>query len=97
MTMLKHTTGPWDALATTEHGAILIGHKGTLVASIRPAHGKGYTTEQIANATLIAAAPDLLAALRTLLTEWDAPHSSGSSVLAAQYEAARAAIAKAGG
>ena len=57
------------------------------------------SAETLANARLIAAAPDLLAALRELVTLWDSPEPfTGADALQAIGEAterARAAIAKA--
>ena len=101
-----HTPGSWVA---SENGHILVdeesdywrprleyanrgmGLEGWRIASMEP----GWTQEDKANARLIAAAPDLLAALQALVT-----HRTGAGTAAQihqHYEAARAAIAKAGG
>lgn len=54
-----------------------------------------YSTCRIAHDKLKAAAPDLLAALKGLMTEWlDAP--TGTAIGMERYIAAKAAVAKAG-
>jgi hypothetical protein len=55
-----------------------------------------YSAETAANARLISAAPDLLAALRTLLTYPSGQYSEGVNFDTA-WEAAEAAVAKATG
>jgi hypothetical protein len=85
----KHTPGVWEITGKTDCiNQIGIGIRKT--ASIDPigcAYGAGEETE--ANARLIAAAPELLAAVRLML-ECDI---SGGGVMAAQ-KAAREVIAK---
>ncbi len=63
-----HSPAPWK-LTTTVSGRPLVCSADLLdVATI----GKvGSETEQHANAALISAAPDLLAALETMLAYWD--------------------------
>ena len=101
-----HTPGPWVA---SDNGHILVdeessywqrrleyanrgnGVEGWRIASMESM----WTQEDKANARLIAAAPDLLEALRALVT-----HRTGAGTAAQihrHYEAARAAIAKAEG
>lgn len=90
----QHSPGPWgwaqDSLYTPGH--IITGDK-RYIASIcvddRPKN------ENIANARLIAAAPELLAAIKNLLDGYKALNHKG--LLAHDVEMARAAIAKARG
>ena len=82
----QHTPGPW----TVDHDAV--SHNGAHIAFAIGHDGDDYAT-QCANARLVAAAPDLLAALQEILDaeegvgETDRPHMIR----------ARAAIAKATG
>ena len=114
MTNAKHTPGPWTAgneLNSERPGSVPV------VALVRDSLGgrmhvafvNGKAGEQEANAALIAAAPDLLAALRALLplaergrasvlsesSDEERPgHADGFD---ATLEAARAALARATG
>lgn len=99
----QHTQGPWSLRrnqAGEEYGAVL-GHDGQLVATT------GYrvhplSNEDDANATLIAAAPELLEALQGLLAECNR-HGCFENVsfefptVKPFFDAARSAIAKATG
>jgi len=88
----KHTPGPWRLFLTTD-GRALIG--------IGEETGEGITDrgfgtwrsgeEQIANARLIAAAPDLLEALKNLVAIYD----DEFGIVAPEMDAARAALSKA--
>lgn len=81
----QHTPGPWDrgrASGCTQ----IYGADGTLVAHVEPHAG---------NSRLIAAAPDLLAALQGLCIEYELPDSE--SPRRKLWLAANAAIAKATG
>jgi len=98
----QHTPGPWEwkfdgkYCVGLEPNVIWVGREPTLDI-------------EAANARLIAAAPDLLAALQTLMDLIElrgprsiAPHKSPieelrATLTKADYEAARAAIAKAKG
>jgi hypothetical protein len=90
--MSKHTPGPWHYFET-EDGR----------CRVKPLNGKYIVAEcsamepqceeQGSNARLIAAAPDLLEALRRLLDSGDVRDAAEKGALAA----ARAAIAKAEG
>lgn len=91
----KHTPGPWYAIADDAVHAVkhhdIRSQDGMSVAY---AFGRYEGNE---NAALIAAAPDLLAALRALVTAcergaWNSEANQGGHVVAA-----RAAIAKATG
>lgn len=78
--MSKHTEGPWEVRADW-----IVGFNGTLhVATIPRAFDGDYSE---ANAHLIAAAPDLLAALKEVVTISDRKHDA--------WDRAKAAIAKA--
>jgi len=99
----KHWLGPWrmeeSYLASFERADVI----GILDASGRPVCGvgpqddkdQGWTAEEIANVRLIAAAPELLDALRDIIAI-DANHDSMDDTLQ-RYKTARAAIAKAEG
>jgi hypothetical protein len=84
----KHTPGPWK-----------VGHLGLrVVGDVRHGgmHGALQSTvaecEREADARLIAAAPELLAALQRIVREFDC----GRTPLATDLSIARAALAKAG-
>ena len=75
MTTLQHTPGPWEAnhAGRKENGAAArIEHRGSILAYIVNANSE---SEYEANARLIAAAPELLAALREVVGEWDEAHA----------------------
>ena len=89
--MSKHTKGPWEVRADW-----IVGFNGTLhIATIPRAFDGDYSE---ANALLIAAAPDLLAALKDVLEAFDADGECdcGGSELCAVCNA-QAVIAKAEG
>lgn len=110
--MSKHTTGPWVAeawdvpeimdFAVSETGLLTDyeiypvkskdDHRMPIATVQHPFNGK--RTE--ANARLIAAAPELLAALKSLLSDCEKLGFEGRNT-ASIKESARAAIAKAGG
>ena len=103
--MSKHTPGPWVVVGrlTKYVEARLVGRLIQEVAACGPTMAdEGYGQQQEANARLIAAAPELLAALEGM-EKWassihDGYPPSTASIAAAPYrEAARAAIAKATG
>lgn len=85
--MTQHTSGPWNQ----EKGRVCSGSTQDIDCKIAEVYGDT-DIQRDADAQLIAAAPDLLAALERLL-------NVGDSVLFQQRarEAARAAIAKAKG
>lgn len=97
--MDKHTPGPWNVNTTKVDGAIVRWH----IASDK--HGSVYPVcehviecepsgaEQLANASLIAAAPELLVALEQALEQAIFPGVTISDA----YNNARAAVAKATG
>ena len=86
-----HTPGPWDVYAGKTRGLdrIIVDEKNNQIAHAIDLNEYQKDAEVDANARLIAAAPDLLAALKTS-QENRMPGDVG-------YEASRAAIAKAEG
>ena len=102
----KHTPGPWIYQPGDMDGDIFIeseneDRSGVLVAKVendgpRAKEADGYIPEKmaLANAALIAAAPDLLAALEFCA---DALNTEAGGLYKAHIEQARAAIAKAKG
>jgi len=70
----KHTPGPWSVL----HGRRLyiFDAQKEIIATITSDPGRNREQEQVdeANARLIAAAPDLLTALRELVAVYDCGH-----------------------
>lgn len=99
MKKTQHTSGPWKL----EDGAIRA--KAREGGSVTVAHVRGWDRmwedEEKANGRLIAAAPDLLAALKYLITH-SREHYEGKSIIpnpeyAAWADKARSAIAKATG
>lgn len=94
--MSKHTPGPWKASTQPQpNGCPIIGARGLMVAML--AHSVNEPDQKetaLANAALIAAAPQLLAALRGMVDSYEREgHRSKNPALIA----ARAAIAKAEG
>ena len=97
--MSAHTPGPWRhrgvGIVTAQERAVAVDRRGH-----RPLVAAAYTSldEWEANARLIVAAPDLLAALQALVAELDGPgkpYSSDSYAPPHFIETAKAAIAKA--
>ena len=105
--MATHTPGPWRTPISDRNGFLLVttapGWKGNnMLGRFRP-HKGGFALSAEANAHLIAAAPDLLAALKRSVDAMEAMKAeilrvTGNSFLPDMAEpiaAARAAIAKA--
>lgn len=93
----QHTPGPWfiTGRMTKYVEARIPGRMIQEVASCGPtAADNGYGDQQMANARLIAAAPDLLEALEEIVSAAD---GDGWCQLDANLRKARAAIAKATG
>lgn len=108
--MSKHTPGPWEACAlfsaSENHHGFFIGEpNGYRIATVIPMDCDGI--EGLANARLIAAAPEFLEALRTFANVGEyrelreamamclRPHERDGFLAA--FEQAKAAIAKATG
>jgi hypothetical protein len=108
---LTHTPGPWEV--NTLNGRLPIvrrsnrpyGEASTYSSSIKAANGHvcvldfgyGKAAEDEANAHLIAAAPELLAALRRFVELYDGVRDSIGPSVTATLTRAEAAIAKAEG
>jgi hypothetical protein len=96
--MSTHTRGPWQAIATEFEG----GAKGFVILAQPGVAMRGFTTQVAymlgheANARLIAAAPDLLAALKSCVESLSVNHPGDNEYWAA-LELAEAAITKAEG
>src|SRR5689334_19211469 len=103
MSTTKHTPGPWhvEAEEWTDGQGILICCKDAGVALIDPDDEEGATPEDFANAHLIAAAPEMLEALKAFLRAPSIGSNGNGSVTIEvatfNLDAARAAIAKAEG
>lgn len=82
----KHTPGPWKVVAVDWSP------EGNARFEIEGVHRTG-----IADARLIEAAPDLLAALQVVLRDYTAVHDIGDVEMQPALHQARAAIAKAEG
>lgn len=89
----KHTPGPWVAHREHPRGDRFEVRAVPAPYAAQGAYVAGEITE--ADATLIAAAPDLLAALKDLAS-YEGLSSPDEVDLAASYQKALAAIAKAG-
>ena len=90
MSETKHTPGPWEVEDNDGYGGTFIYATGVTTAEV-----VGDSAEAIANALLIAAAPELLEALKALADD----HEFGATGAVRQdhLKAARTAIAKAEG
>jgi hypothetical protein len=92
--VIPHTPGPWIVGPLFEIRALPIGRKARIVA--QALMGAGITFEErAANAHLIAAAPDLLAALKNLVRKIERDNLSTTAGMGTAK--ARTAIAKAEG
>lgn len=98
--MAEHTPGPWQ-IGLTANRCQIYTRSGYSVGFAREEFGKINGTTAEANARLIAAAPDLLAAAKRSLQGWDnaielaiilPQHRNTATILADEL---RAAIAKA--
>lgn len=86
---MNHTPGPWFWTASCYEGTMITASMGEQIAMWPP---QGGTVEQCANARLIAAAPDMFAAL-SLLVHGDGQPDEMPRIMAA----ARAALDSARG
>lgn len=92
--MKKHTPGPWSF---DEDGTVFKGKNRLLIAEVAQ-QGMGYAAS--ANTRLVAAAPDLLAALQSVMTWWaeSVPlNGADDDMPPLIFDAAWSAIAKATG
>jgi hypothetical protein len=91
MSEAKHTKGPWQ-----QEGSYIYGPDPLRLPVCQMRYlGRGYQEELAANESLIKAAPDLLEVLKNILKHGGS--TSGEWVPQRFHDAARAAIAKAGG
>lgn len=91
--MNKHTPGPWNDIFNIANG-IGIGNGQFRIAEVHNTNDG----EEIANAALIAAAPELLLALEALMTQIEVRGFELKSLIPSETRnAARAAVAKARG
>lgn len=94
-TETKHASGPWKigygGQECDDYAVITSPHVESAIAHLEPA---GYSP---ANARLIAAAPELLEALRFAVKRVELANAEGDPILSAWLPDAKAAIAKAAG
>lgn len=91
----KHTFGPWKHTRRLTDEWKISGEKGEWIASVWATMEDGKTFE--ANAALIAAAPELLAALEHIVSEATDTTMDNDAILGYIAMYARAAITKAKG
>jgi hypothetical protein len=101
ITGTKHTPGPWEAVKPLWPDPYRVRHivdaDRHLIARVDFANAHQSENEAIANARLIAAAPDLLAALKDILEAGSMQHVRADLDSADIWERARGAIVKAEG
>ena len=90
---LQHTDGPWRVVLTN-NGTFIAGNKPGYLAEVRPCHS---IKANAANASLLAAAPELLEALADLLLSAEASEQPLGEWAAEPFAKARAAFRKATG
>ena len=89
--MTEHTPGPWKITGPTQVDAVSVWSLEDGAVALLPSHdGLVPLERRLANARLIAAAPELLAALKDMITGL-----SMSNIRLLGSEDAKAAIAKA--
>jgi hypothetical protein len=94
-TKVAHTPGPWTA---RESSLSQDGNLWFIHADITRAHsGRVAEAWNEANASLVAAAPELLEALREVVASWDGTRDVIGPTIKAKLARADAAIAKAEG
>lgn len=98
MSQNKFTPGPWNFFWEIQpNGCPTVGHKGLMVCMVaHSAKDPDQKETALANAALISAAPDILAALEAALDGVEGHHPLDADIHSWQ-DAARAAIAKARG
>jgi hypothetical protein len=89
-----HTPAPWTPHQQGDANFYVILHENKWLASIQ-FNGEQMEAKQMANLNVMAAAPELLEALTSIVEFWDA--NVPADYLSEQHKAARAAIAKATG
>jgi hypothetical protein len=98
--MNKHTPGPWKSVHDPHYPGMMVVEGPempiTIITSAIGVDFKSYV-RRVANAHLIAAAPDLLAALEACESAMQSCMADFNQYDQAAYDAARAAIARAKG
>lgn len=98
MNTQKHTQGPWSVAFYGETERPVIKHGDQSIADVRGCELDDSTSHSLANARLIAAAPELLAAAEALVEFADGNNRLNlTGKLAESVGLARAAIAKSEG
>ena len=92
--MSKHTPGPWEIVADDERPMRIVDSVGRVSVVDMPDWQEEFENEEFANARLISAAPEMLAALREC---WATLCNLKHHNVRADIERAEAAIAKAEG
>lgn len=87
---MSHTPGPWNVVKHSQWYAVGLPEGRHICRTYQ----QSTTAQELANAHIIAAAPDLLAACRAVVSagEWPAPQ-----LILQMYQMAKDAIAKAEG
>ena len=94
--MTQHTPGPWEIDRAARGGIGVYTRQGAMVCKVTQWGGPLGQTTTDANAALIAAAPDLLAALQDIMAE-SSRDDDDHDVIATIQGLCRAAMAKAKG
>jgi hypothetical protein len=96
--MSKHTPGPWEVDSNAQGELLVMSRDGAAIAVV-PVGAYGRSERSQPNARLIAAAPELLEALRHVMQALDlvTPGRAADSPAARSLRVATAAIAKAEG
>jgi hypothetical protein len=99
MSNTKHTPGPWTQYRDSRGNVRIQGNvQGGPVAFIEEMNNTGGTEQDHANARLIAAAPDLLAACQEIIDGMvDGKNSTNKNVTMYAIQMVKSAIAKATG
>ena len=97
-----HTPGPWLFSPVNDCAVAIVEDDGTSIFDVTVCLHTTGQSALAANAALVAAAPDLLAALLEVVAEWDARHADedhrrGYTLDTGGIAQARVAIAKATG
>lgn len=101
MSATRHTPGPWHVVKGLGIGRaatiaeVVVGNGQAL--KVKAYHDLDEDFDAEADANLIAAAPDLLAALEVVVRDWTAQFERSGHLAPAWCQQARAAIAKATG
>jgi len=96
----QHTPGPWQAVSMTAYTYVILDLDGDAVGTAVARSSYEPPDTPLANARLMAAAPDLLAALQRIATMRDLPIGDAQEEMSSRLyaaEIAAVAIAKAEG